>query len=256
MTTSGPRAYIYTASVRPDVRYVAEHHENLQHVLLFFIVSDGASGSELKVEVVPTMPNDGNGSSFVVTSGAKTSSPLILPVPVVSGTRNVRVQGEHYEVRLMTDHGPSTPTEPGVSLLMDATQLSDSKPTNFACASCSLPLLHSSTNQRYRDLPSEHWEELVDAWMCHADQKLHEHVMKSARGFLPEKDQALVGGSYILFEESAVVKTNLRSVEQANVSAPVLVRSSLRPQRRSALAFTSGCRFPLNLFVKGCTKPL
>jgi len=59
------------------------------------------------------------------------------------------------------------------------------------------------------DLPSEHWQELVDAWMCHADQGLHEQVAKHGRGFWPERGQALVGGCYILFEESSVAKTNL-----------------------------------------------
>lgn len=60
------------------------------------------------------------------------------------------------------------------------------------------------------DLPSDHWEELVDAWMCHTDQKLNEHVMKHGKGgFWPEAGQALVGGSYILFEEDSMVKNNL-----------------------------------------------
>jgi len=50
----------------------------------------------------------------------------------------------------------------------------------------------------------------VDAWMCHTDQKLNERVMKHGRsGFWPEAGQALVGGSYILFEEDAMVKHHL-----------------------------------------------
>ena len=69
------------------------------------------------------------------------------------------------------------------------------------------------------DLPSEHWEELVDAWMCHTDQSLHEQVAKRGRGFWPGTGQALIGGSYILFEESSVVKNNLYPAEQPKVSA-------------------------------------
>jgi len=61
-------------------------------------------------------------------------------------------------------------------------------------------------------LPSEHWEELVEAWMCHSDQKLHEHVVKHGkRGFWPKEGEALVGGSYILFEESVVHSNNLNA---------------------------------------------
>jgi len=51
--------------------------------------------------------------------------------------------------------------------------------------------------------------------MCHADQKLHSHVAKHGQGFWPEAGQALVGGSYILFEESSVVKTHLCSAEDS-----------------------------------------
>jgi len=62
--------------------------------------------------------------------------------------------------------------------------------------------------------PSEHWQELIDAWMCHPDQKLHEHVVKHGKmGFWPQPDQALVGGSYILFEAACISKANLYVVE-------------------------------------------
>lgn len=50
--------------------------------------------------------------------------------------------------------------------------------------------------------------------MCHTDQKLHEQVAKHSKGFWPEHGQALVGGSYILFEESSIVKNNLCPAEE------------------------------------------
>jgi len=50
--------------------------------------------------------------------------------------------------------------------------------------------------------------------MCHTDQNLHEQVARHSRGFWPEAGQALVGGSYILFEESSIVANNLSSVDQ------------------------------------------
>jgi hypothetical protein len=55
--------------------------------------------------------------------------------------------------------------------------------------------------------------------MCHADQNLHEHVARHGRGFWPDAGQALIGGSYILFEESSVVKTNLFPAQQSKVSS-------------------------------------
>ncbi|OBZ67871.1 Serine/threonine-protein kinase SRPK [Grifola frondosa] len=191
-----------------DVRYVAEYHENLQHIRVFLTVSGMIAGTNLEAEVVP--PSElpfGEQSYLFLKSGTASSSPLSLPAPVVPGVKEVKVSGQFHEIKLaVTPHtslecllsSSSTP-------LLDATQLLASHPTAFICPSCSLPLVQSSRINDYKDLPSEHWAELVDAWMCHSDQKLHEHVKKhSSEGFWPTKDQALVGGSYILFDESAI----------------------------------------------------
>jgi hypothetical protein len=202
-----------------DVRYIAEHHENLQHVLLFFTAPEAPTGLEMTAEVI----NEG-GTSLVIRCDNHPSPSLELPTAVSPGSKAVKEASGHFEIKMPTEFGPliNGNHEPSVSLLMDASKLSSSMPTNFVCTSCSLPLLHSSDIRQYRDLPSEHWEELVDAWMCHADQKLHEHVMKNARGFLPEKGQALVGGSYILFEESAVAKNNLHPADSSKVSIIII----------------------------------
>lgn len=135
------------------------------------------------------------------------------------------MQSGHYEIKLatLTAYTPSPQPTP----LLDATQLSTSSPTSFICASCSLPLIQSSRITQYRDLPSEHWQELVDAWMCHSDQKLHEQIAKNGRGFWPEPGQTLVGGSYILFEESAMSKINLYPADTAKVCSHFIVLFSL-----------------------------
>jgi hypothetical protein len=141
-------------------------------------------------------------------------------VSTVPGKIDVKIQSGYFEFKLSTPatNGPISDPIP----LLDASQLSASSPTSFTCASCSLPLVQSSKVTSYRDLPSEHWEELVDAWMCHGDQSLHDQVAKRSRGFWPNAGQALIGGSYILFEESSVVKSNLFPAEQPKVSASIL----------------------------------
>ncbi len=54
--------------------------------------------------------------------------------------------------------------------------------------------------------------------MCHSDQKLHEHVVQHGkRGFWPKEGEALVGGSYILFEESAVLSNNVHASGELKV---------------------------------------
>jgi ubiquitin-protein ligase E3 D len=191
---------------------------------------------------------------LLIKCGDVVSPPLALPAHVSPGVKDIKVHGAHYEVKLTTVR--SSPGQPRAvdeedehdQPLMDATQLSSLAPTTFICASCSLPLVHThggpgrdkdkdgkqqqqqqdQQTYRYRDLPSEHWEELVDAWMCHSDQKLHEQVAKRAAGtgvdgrrggFWPERGEALVGGSYILFEQHAIVRANLLTAEESKVSA-------------------------------------
>jgi hypothetical protein len=200
-----------------DVQYIAENHETLQHVLVFVTVTGAEPSAEMEAEVLPSSPDSNHGDRLLVRNGPNTSFPLILPAHTSPGKKEVKVQRGHYEIKLSTS--PATPTfMPEPLPLLDASQLLASSPTSFTCASCSLPVVQSSNIDTYRDLPSEHWEELVDAWMCHSDQRLHEQVAKRSRGFWPNPGQALVGGSYILFEESAVVSNNLCSPDETKVS--------------------------------------
>ncbi|KAH7928594.1 hypothetical protein BV22DRAFT_193313 [Leucogyrophana mollusca] len=201
-----------------DVSYIAEYRETLRHVVVFVSVSGLAPGAELEAEVLPTSSSGLEGDWLLVRSGSISSPPLSMPVQTVPGKQDVQVRQGYYELRLVAastarswdDEQDREPTP-----LMSASQLGTLAPTSFVCASCSLPLVHLHTTWRYRDLPSEHWEELVDAWMCHTDQTLHEHVAKHGRGFWPEQGEALVGGSYVLFDESSVVNGNLSSMQQS-----------------------------------------
>lgn len=189
--------------------YVAEHHENLRHVLAFLNVSGLTAGVNLEAFVGSGANDlvDGSNSTLVLRSGAIESPALALPVYAKPGAQEVRVQGLHYEVKVATLDSPLPKAEP--LPLLDAEQLRSRAPTSFICASCSLPLVHGSRIVRYDDLPSEHWAELVDVWMCHTDQALNAQVAKHAKGLWPHSGQALVGGSYILFDKSATVSANL-----------------------------------------------
>ena len=111
--------------------------------------------------------------------------------------------------------------------LLPASELASLSPSSYMCASCSLPLVPAPPT-RYRDLPSEHWEELIDAWMCHPEgQTLAKTGMHgsdgngkgSSFGFWPTRDEALVGGSYILFDAQAVAGGNIKCVGAQEVSA-------------------------------------
>jgi hypothetical protein len=239
-----------------DVVYVAENHENLQHILVFFNITSGVPEADVQAEVMPlflNLPMDG-GDHLLIKSGPHTSLPLMLPAHTRSGKKEVRPQRGHYEIKLLTTRpcGPSSessdnaPAADNASTpLLDASQLTTLKPSSFVCASCSLPLIQSSKIVYYRDLPSEHWEELVEAWMCHSDQKLNDQIAKhNRRGFWPSPGQALVGGSYILFEEGAMNAANLHVVVDKKVCFYGVLNgfAIVGRTRRLALALsTNGC---------------
>ncbi|KAF9009979.1 HECT-like ubiquitin-conjugating enzyme-binding-domain-containing protein [Cyathus striatus] len=197
-----------------DVLYIAENHENLHHVLVFFTATGATPGVDVEAEVLaPFAGHEADGNDvLVIKSGTATSIPLMLPACTTPGKKEVRVQSGHYEIKLNTI---SQPKQASIAAdeappLLGSSLLSSTTPTSFICASCSLPLIHSSKITTYRDLPSEHWEELVEAWMCHTDQKLHDHVVKHGKsGFWPQPGEALVGGSYILFDDSSMSRNNL-----------------------------------------------
>lgn len=135
------------------------------------------------------------------------------------------MQSGHLELKLecisdqTNGHNPLSYTNdtPGTGLL-DAVQLKRLNPTSFICASCSLPLVQSSKLSRYDDLPSEHWAELLEAWMCHSDQRLSDRIALYTTGLWPAPGQALVGGSYILFNDSSLVASNFRCSKPSKVS--------------------------------------
>jgi ubiquitin-protein ligase E3 D len=205
-----------------DVHYVAENHENLQHVLVFFTLTGTIPNTDVKAEVISLPPDDATECQgphhLVIRNGPNSSLPLPLPAHTLPGKQEIKSQSGHYEIKLMTLPGSSCATMEDRPPFLDAVQLASASPTSFICASCSLPLVQSTKIEVYRDLPSEHWQELVEAWMCHSDQKLHEQVVKQGQhGFWPEPRQALVGGSYILFEESSVTRNNMHLAEEPRV---------------------------------------
>lgn len=213
------------ASKRLSVRYVAEHHETLNHVLVFIGLDEGMQpGIELEADVQPSVGDPTIGDRLILKYGLSISLPLCLPVSVTAGKASVQLQGTHYEIKLTAppngaaDSRRDSFSNVSESHLLDASEISKLNPSSFVCACCSLPLVQAplqadQSGFSYLDLPSEHWAELLEAWMCHSDQKLSERVARHSQGFWPNPGQAFIGGSYFLFDQSGVVKGNFRVVD-------------------------------------------
>ncbi|KAG6377492.1 HECT-like ubiquitin-conjugating enzyme-binding-domain-containing protein [Boletus reticuloceps] len=206
-----------------DIAYVAEHHETLKHVLLFIACMSPSSsllGGVPLAEVLPSTSSGTHGDCLFLRLGGTPSPPLALPVPVVPGSKSVLSRGGHWEVKASCYQSGVVPKESEDAALLPASELASLSPSSYVCSSCSLPLVPTPPT-RYRDLPSEHWEELIDSWMCHPEgQTLAKTGMHgddsngkaSGFGFWPTRDEALVGGSYVLFDAQAVVGGNIKRV--------------------------------------------
>ncbi len=145
------------------VRFVAEHHEYLHHLLVFVGVDDGMTpGLDLEAEVLPVAANFASGDTLILRCGQATSTPLKLPVQVLAGKKDVRVQSGHYEIKIPTNaalDAARVSSDSDDTRLLDATELKTMDPLSFICSSCSLVLIQSSGldggKLSYHDLPSE-----------------------------------------------------------------------------------------------------
>lgn len=234
-----------------DITYVAEYQENLHNVYVMLRLGGTDLPVDIEVEILPTTGVPiGTGDRLLVKVGASCSPPLSLPVPVQLGKQSVRAVDESFEFRILVlnnnlTNGSSTSTP--TPSLMDASQLEQLKPQTFTCTSCSLPLVQSSRIEEFKDLPSEHWSELLDAWVCHQDQELSERLVRhGSNGFWPEEKQCLIGGSYLLFDDAVMVRNSLRiSEEEIKVRlapTPIPPRwKDVKEGQRSSCGHALGC---------------
>ncbi|CAG8661725.1 9260_t:CDS:2, partial [Cetraspora pellucida] len=80
---------------------------------------------------------------------------------------------------------------------------------NIQCVYCKTPLLKTNAFSKIMDMPSEHWEELVDCWMCHQEDYQQARMSDiSAR-----ENIGLVGNTYFLIHPKDV-KSDAVGIEE------------------------------------------
>ncbi|KAI8391356.1 HECT-like ubiquitin-conjugating enzyme-binding-domain-containing protein [Radiomyces spectabilis] len=71
------------------------------------------------------------------------------------------------------------------------------------CRNCANRLLQTSSSFQCKDLPSEHWYELVECWICH-ETKPEEHRARM-QPILARPDALLVGSTYFLVHPDNII---------------------------------------------------
>ncbi|KAE8233656.1 hypothetical protein CF326_g1300 [Tilletia indica] len=134
-----------------------------------------------------------------------------LPEPAVaaqSGAVHAEVDHGSIKLQMCPSTTASNQGSPG-TLPLSHNLLTDIQCEGLICDGCMSPLARWPPSVTYRALPSDHWEELVEAWMCHSDQRLHESIAKGRdavqrSGAGDERDEVWVGDFHLAVSRSKV----------------------------------------------------
>lgn len=208
-----------------NLSYIAEHQENLNVVQVMVHGVGISANTDLVVE---TQGDDSDQATLYAKSTPATQTRITLPTPVVaSQTVPLILQNLHLDARLAavptTKSAPVSSLNTVITQALSASDLRRLQPSSLCCSSCDRELGETPSNGQYKDLPSEHWAEMMEIWMCHSDPGFTAGISAKAKdGFWPERGTVLVGGSYLLLDGTAIKRHNLVIDDQA-VSPPLRI---------------------------------
>lgn len=133
-----------------------------------------------------------------------------------SGLLPIAPTADHIPLRLRcAGDSPAPSTTGGLpSSYLSCDHIRRVAPDHLCCAHCAAPLIKSHEAPRYQAMPSEHWEELIDSWMCHADQLLNASVTRGKEGLEDSKqlkdDEVRVSDTSVTWSSERVVHGALR----------------------------------------------
>lgn len=163
------------------------------------------------------------------TDNSRPISRFDLPCEIARREVAVVSRGDHFEVKLDTLATCSSPQQRPdlvIEAPLSTAELRTLLPDAFVCSTCNAIVIDSSTIGQYNALPSEHWAELLDAWMCHQDQTLSDDLVAKGRGIKPRPDEGLVANTYLLFQSHLLRNWTVQQ-ETQEVSVSGLPRALL-----------------------------
>ncbi|GEM07376.1 hypothetical protein Rt10032_c03g1393 [Rhodotorula toruloides] len=208
-STIGSEAVGYEVMNVPQVDWIAEESRNLGTLVVTFWPRASARVDPAAFEIVAVESS----AILVAVKGQKTASRVVLPCRIVPQQATVQLVGSVSEVKLVT-LGSTSPTKSRPDLEihspLSTEELRATSPSSFRCATCDAELADTSSVSRWNALPSEYWAELLDAWMCHQDQKLSDNLIAKGKGIKPRPDEVLVATSYVLLPRELTSNWNAR----------------------------------------------
>ncbi|CAG8711058.1 7314_t:CDS:2, partial [Dentiscutata heterogama] len=81
---------------------------------------------------------------------------------------------------------------------------------NIQCVYCKIPLLKTNAFSKIMDMPSEHWAELIECWMCHQE----DYQQARMNDIIVREHIGLVGNTYFLIHPKDVKNDSLEIEER------------------------------------------
>ncbi|BEI82475.1 hypothetical protein CcaverHIS002_0303430 [Cutaneotrichosporon cavernicola] len=175
--------------IDPDaVGYLCETQENLRVVQVMLYGGNTAQASDLELEV--TTPG---GAVVTSRSDPKVRINIALPTPVPLGQRVPFAPADgHMEAKLAALPMSATTLNSHITHALSAPSLRQLAPRSLCCTQCDHEIAEFPSDVTFKDLPSEHWSEMLEVWMCHADPAFTAHIAKQTKdGFWPTSSTVL-----------------------------------------------------------------
>ncbi|KAK4047032.1 hypothetical protein OIO90_006353 [Microbotryomycetes sp. JL221] len=193
--TLGPAAEL------SKVQYIAEESCNLATVTVSFWQQSSSLAGSWQVASV-----QGDTIEIVQKDSGASAIRLVLPCCVLSQQAQITSQDALHQIKLATvDSSPTRSRDDlEITVPFPTSQMREHSPVDFECSICRRSLVHGTNINKFNSLPSEHWAELLDAWMCHQDQELADDLVAKGKGIRPRSGECLVGSSYFVFDHDVV----------------------------------------------------
>lgn len=181
-----------------QVDYLVESSPNLGLLTItFWLRNDATDPPSFDVLAINSL------HVLVAPSTGGSTTRIVLPVAVIiDQSATITSHGSFYELKLTTFDSSSSSRcriDTEIKAPLSTAELRLALPSSFVCSKCHTELIDSTSISKYNALPSEHWAELLDSWMCHGDQELSADLVAKGRGIRPREEEGLVGSSYLVF---------------------------------------------------------
>ncbi|WFD18341.1 HECT-type E3 ubiquitin transferase [Malassezia caprae] len=238
-----PEAPAFVPRTRADTQEAAVALEYQRHIhrVSVFVLTDPAQS--LNTDLICRVAPAGEDSRRIELKHAQLAYLCVdVPWPLVAGEYTAPFR-DGFEVMIPVEPRPTR-------AVFSASWLQQWRTLDaLQCAGCSTKLVAFPGRAVVRALPSASWEELVDAWMCHGDQRLNISVTRGRESLgtarLPAATEVWVG--------SFLVKTSSTYLDAGAVHTSPAKQNNCWEHPGPVPAVLQW--YPFRIVPGGCEKP-